>query len=130
MKTLLALFAAVALLVLAVRPALADDDDDYRRGGARWDRDEPHYRGGDYHGRYPGRGFRDRDDYRPRIEHEYHYYHEVRPVYYYPPAHYYSSSHYYYDEDDHHHHHHDNHAGRDLIAIIGGAVLVHEILNH
>ncbi len=127
MKTLLSLFAAVALLVLAVRPALADDD--YRRGGgARWDRDQFHYRGGDYHGNgHPDRGFRARHDYRPRIEHEYHYYHEVRPVYYHRPSHYYLS---YHDHEYEHHRHHDHHDGRDLIAIIGGAVLVHEILNH
>lgn len=126
MKTLFSLFAAVALLVLAVRPALADDD--YRRGGARWDRDQSHYRGGDYHGNGdPGRGFRARHDYRPRIEHEYHYYHEVRPVYHHRPSHYYSSYHHHEYE---HHRHHDHHDGRDLIAIIGGAVLVHEILNH
>lgn len=126
MKTSLTLFATVALLALAANSALAGDD--YRRGGAHGDRDQSHYRGGDYRGNgHPGRGFRARHDYRPR--HEYHYYHEARPVYYHRPSHYYSyspSHHHGYE----HHRHHDHHDGRDLIAIIGGAVLVHEILNH
>ena len=129
MKTLLALFAAVALLAITARPALADDD---YHGGARWDRDQPHYRGDDYHGDgYRGRGYRDRDDYPPRVErYEHYHYREVRPVHYYRPTYYYYSSPRYYYRDDDYRHHHDNHGTRDLIAIIGGAILVHEILDH
>ncbi|MGB5147647.1 MAG: hypothetical protein WBN86_11045 [Porticoccaceae bacterium] len=111
MKTSLTLCAAAALLVLTARPALADDD---YHGGARWDHGQTHYRGGD-HG---GHGYRDHGGYRPRVEHHYyHRYHERYPVHYYRP------SHHYYDSG--HHHHHDN---RDLLAIIGGAILVTEII--
>lgn len=121
MKTSLTLFAAAALLVLTARPALADDD---YHGGARWGRDQSHYRGSDYH------GYRDRDDYRPRVEeHHYIHYYGGRPVRYYRPAYYHYPPvrhYYYYRDDDHdHHHHHDN---RDLLAIIGGAILVTEII--
>lgn len=111
MKTFLKLCAAVALLTLVAKPALAGDG--YRHGGgARGDHHQSHYRHG--------------DRYRPRSERHYYHHYESRPVHYYRPSHG-----YYYDHgyDDHHHsrRHHDSH---DLLAIFGGAILVHEILNY
>lgn len=122
MNTSLKLFAAVVVLALTANPALADND--RHKGGARWDHGQTHYRGGDHGGRgYRNHSVRHHGGYRPRVEHHYyHRYHERHPVHYYRP-----SRHYYYS--DHHHGHHDHHGDHDLLAIIGGAILVNEILD-
>lgn len=124
MKTAPALLAAVALLATAAQPVFADPD--YRHGGEHWDRGEAHYR-----------GFRHCDDgrYRHGVEHRYYPRHyDSRPVYYAPPSyHYYhyERDHYYdrdhYDDDRHRRHNGGNH-DLGLLAIIGGAVLVDQIL--
>lgn len=129
MKTASALLAAAVLLTAAAPPVFADPD--FGHGGGRWDRGDAHYR---------GRGFRDCDDgYRRGLEHHYypgHY--ESHPVYYAPPSYHYY--HYdrdrYYDrdyrgeyrDDDHHRRHNGGNHDLGLLAIIGGAVLVDQIL--
>jgi Ni/Co efflux regulator RcnB len=118
MKTSLTLFATVALLALAANPALAGND--RHKNEARWDRDQTHYRGGDHRAHsYRGHSVRYHRGYRPKVDrHYYHRHHDVRHVRYY-----HRPSHRYYDRSHHHGHH-------DLIAIIGGAILVNEILDH
>ncbi|MGE3295911.1 MAG: hypothetical protein AB7I68_01025 [Porticoccaceae bacterium] len=122
MNTSLKLFAAVVVLALTATPALADND---RHNGRGWDHGRTHYRGGD-HG---GHGYRHHDGYRPRAErHYYHRYHDSHP------GHHYRSTHHYYYRDHHGHHrhhgHHGHHGDHDWLAIIGGAILVNEILDH
>lgn len=129
MKTVPALLAAAILLTAAAQPVFADPD--FRYGDGRWDRGEAHYR---------GRGFRDCDDdgYRRGIEH--HYYpqrYQSRPVYYAPPSYhyyhydrddYYDRDHYRDDDDRHHRRHNGGNHDLGLLAIIGGAVLVDQLL--
>lgn len=129
MKTASALLAAAVLLTAAAPPVFADPE--FGRGGGHWDRGDAHYR---------SRGYRDCDDgYRRGFQHRYypgHY--ESHPVYYAPPSyHYYhhDRDHYYhrdyggeYRDDDHHRRHNGGNHNLDLLAIIGGAVLVDRIL--
>lgn len=86
--------------------------------------DEDHERSWDRH-RHP--------DYRHHHDHRYHHgwrHPETRhrvyvtPGYGYHPEHH---VHHYYHRDEHHH---DHDHGRDALAIIGGAVLLHEVLHH
>lgn len=120
MKTSLKLLAAVVVLALTANPALAEND--RHKGGGRWDHGKTHYRGGD-HGGHGYRHHRERHHggYRPRVEH--HYYHDYLER---PTVHYYRPSRHYY-ESRHHHGHHGDH---DLLTVIGGAILVNEILHH
>lgn len=118
MKTAPVLLAAVALLATAAQPAFADPG--YRYGGEHWDRGEDHYR---------YRGFRDCDDGGYRRDVDRHYYYRrygEHPVYYSQPSYHY----YYYDRDDDYrrNHHHGGDHDLGLLAIIGGAVLVDQIL--
>ena len=117
MKTAPVLCAAVTLLAMAAQPVSADPG--YRHGYGHWGGGEAHYR---------NRGFRDCDDgYRRGVERHYYYQrYEGRPVYYSRPSYHY----YHYDRDDYHHdHHHGHDHDLDLLAIIGGAILVDQVLD-
>lgn len=90
--------------------------DRHGHGGPRWDRYQHH-------------DFRDRGRHGYR-EHRYHH----QPHYEYRDRHYvYRSDHYRGHGHRHGHghgHHHGHRHGRDVLAIIGGAVLLNEILHH
>ncbi|MCC6295341.1 MAG: hypothetical protein IT469_01400 [Pseudomonadales bacterium] len=112
-----ALRLAMAGGAMLALPAYAWDDDHERR----WDR-------------HRQRDYRYHHDY--RYQHDHRYQHGWRPPesrhrvyvtpgYGYHPDHH---SHHYHYRDEHHRHEHDR--GRDALAIIGGAVLLHEILHH
>lgn len=108
MKTSFALLTA-AVLGLSSTAAFARDGHHGggHRGHHRSEVRVHHYDHGGHHG-YPA----------PRVErHYYHHYDEARPVHYPEPI-------YYYREQSHHHNHHD------LFAILGGAILVNEVLHH
>ena len=63
--------------------------------------------------------------------HRYYPEHHLHRYHYRNEYHHYRDEHHHYRDENHHYHrdeHHDH--GRDALAIIGGAVLLHEILHH
>lgn len=115
-KTTLFLLALVSSLMLAL-PAQARDE----HRGSRWD----HHRNYDY---------RDHDRHRSHHGWRHHGHGSghrvyVEPRHYYYPDHH-SHRYYYRDGHRHHRHHHQHHHNHDALTIIGGAVLLNEILHH
>lgn len=125
-KTTWLLIAMLSGVLLAA-PAQARDE----HHGPRWDRHRDYdYRdhGKDY--RNHGGDYRDHG-WRHHGHHEPHYRVYVQPErhYYYEQRNYYGG--HYGDGDGHRHHrHHHGHHDHDAYRILGGAILLNEILHH